>query len=33
MHQREKNISEFNLEIGLKNNLDQKLIESLEANN
>ena len=28
MHQREKNISEFNLEIGLKNNLDQNQIAS-----
>ena len=28
IHQREKNISEFNLEIGLKNNLDQNQIAS-----
>ena len=28
MHQRERNVSEFNLEIGLKNNLDQNQIAS-----
>lgn len=28
MHQREKNVYEFNLEIGLKNNLDQNQIAS-----